>query len=61
MKKENKININLETQTSTKENYCPKCKQGKMVVTITQKPGFGIKHIFTSFCPVCGHTIRKVV
>lgn len=43
-------------------NKCPECKKGIMVVTINQKGGFrGMKHVFKSFCPVCGHTIKKEV
>lgn len=56
-----KIDINLKTQKSNTDNTCPKCKVGKMVVTIQQKMGFGHKHIFTSFCPSCGHTIKKII
>ena len=61
--KKSKIDIKLDTQTSTKENYCPKCKSGKMTVTITPAVIHLFKqvHIFKSFCPVCGYTIKKVV
>jgi membrane protease subunit (stomatin/prohibitin family) len=42
-------------------NKCPKCKKGNMVVETRFIGGFGRRTIFKSFCPVCGHTIRKEV
>lgn len=57
-----KIDLNLNTSTSNKDNSCPKCKTGKMTVTIQPSVHFFKKvQIFTSFCPSCGHTIKKVV
>ena len=46
-------------------NKCPKCKNGNMVVETTSKrsgwTGEINKIIYTSFCPRCGHTIKKEV
>ena len=44
--------------SNVQTNKCSKCKTGYMVVTISN--GLG-KTIFKSFCPVCGHTIKKIV
>lgn len=41
-------------------NRCPKCKKGFLISTV----GFGVfthKHIFKSFCPVCGYTIKRKI
>lgn len=63
--KKDKIDISLKTQTSNTDNTCPKCKKGKMVVNvmIRRKLGFIPKFIntYTSFCPSCGHTIKKEI
>ena len=50
-----------EDKNKSNLNKCPECKKGIMVVAITPKVGFGQKHTFKSFCPVCGHTIKKEV
>jgi len=50
---------NVEKIDVPKQNRCPKCKKGILIVTIMPK-GLS-KHMYKSFCPVCGHTIKKIV
>lgn len=56
-----KLNLNIDAEVPDKssENICSKCKKGKLVTTVRTRGGWLGKEIFTSFCPICGHTIRE--
>ncbi len=54
-----KLNLNLDTNISQDySNTCEKCDRGRMIVTIRRNL---FNNQYTSFCPVCGHTIKKKV
>jgi len=42
-------------------NKCQKCKKGILVTTIRQHGLALRKTTFKSFCPVCGHTIKREI
>jgi hypothetical protein len=56
-----KINLNIDAESKKEENVCPECKKGKLVVNTIIRPGLFKKQIFTSFCPVCGYTIKREI
>ena len=56
-----KIDLKIDAESNKNENICSKCKKGKLVVELIRVGWKGRKTAFTSFCPVCGNTIKKIV